>query len=112
MPKIIPDRDDTFETNSLNAPLMGLLMEYIYSEGVFDPAKRVPILVLRSGEDTYTTSANTGPVTVEGLSFIDGIIRQFNSQSRSFNLRQYGRDSPRRPCQGLEPPAGSRHGHK
>jgi len=60
-----------FETNSLNAPLMGLLMEYIYREGVFDPAKRVPILVLRSGEDTYAASANTGPVTVEGLSFID-----------------------------------------
>ena len=60
-----------FETNSLNAPLIGLLMEYIYREGVYDPAKRVPILVLRSGEDTYAASANTGPVTVEGLSFPD-----------------------------------------
>ena len=60
-----------FETNSLNAPLIGLLMEYIYREGVYDPAKRVPILVLRSGEDTYAASASTGPVTVEGLSFID-----------------------------------------
>jgi hypothetical protein len=60
-----------FETNSLNAPLIGLLMEYIYREGVYDPAKRVPILVLRSGEDTYAAGANTGPVTVEGLSFPD-----------------------------------------
>jgi hypothetical protein len=60
-----------FETNSLNAPLIALLMEYMYREGVYDPAKRVPILVLRSGEDTYAASAATGPVTVEGLSFAD-----------------------------------------
>jgi hypothetical protein len=60
-----------FETNSLNAPFIGLLMEYIYREGVYDQAKRVPILVLRSGEDTYAASAGSGPVTVEGLSFAD-----------------------------------------
>ena len=69
-----------FETNSLNAPLMGLLMEYIYREGVYDPAKRVPILVLRSGEDTYAASANTGPVTVEGLSFPDNYSSDLTGQ--------------------------------
>jgi hypothetical protein len=60
-----------FETSSLNAPFISLLMEYIYREGVYDPAKRVPILVLRSGEDTYAASAHTGPVTMEGWSFVD-----------------------------------------
>lgn len=61
----------TFETNSLNAPLAALLLEYIYREGVFDQAKRVPLLVVRGGEDTYAASASTGPVTVEGLTFAD-----------------------------------------
>ncbi len=58
-----------FETNSLNAPLAALLLEYIYREGVYDQGKRVPLLVVRGGEDTYAASANTGPVTVEGLTF-------------------------------------------
>jgi hypothetical protein len=69
----------TFETNSLNAPLIALLMEYIYREGVYEPAKRVPILVLRSGEDTYAASAASGPVTVEGLSFADDYSNDLNA---------------------------------
>jgi hypothetical protein len=68
-----------FETNSLNAPLIALLMEYIYREGVYDTSKRVPILVLRSGEDTYAASAATGPVTVEGLSFADDYSNDLNA---------------------------------
>ena len=60
-----------FELNSLHAPLAALLLEYIYREGVYDPEKRVPILVVRGGEDTYAASACTGPVTIEGLSFAD-----------------------------------------
>lgn len=60
-----------FEINSLHAPLAALLLEYIYREGVYDPAKRVPLLVVRGGEDTYAAAADTGEVVVEGLSFAD-----------------------------------------
>lgn len=63
--------DMVFEINSLHAPLAALLLEYIYREGVYDPAKRVPLLVVRGGEDTYAAAADTGPVTVQGLTFAD-----------------------------------------
>lgn len=63
--------DMKFEINSLNAPLAALLLEYIYREGVYDQGKRVPLLVVRGGEDTYAASANSGPVSVEGLTFAD-----------------------------------------
>jgi hypothetical protein len=59
------------EVNSKFAPLMGLLLEYIFREGYYDPARRVPILSARSGEDTYAVSAASGPVAVECLSFPD-----------------------------------------
>ncbi|HAY21829.1 MAG TPA: hypothetical protein DCY27_06615 [Desulfobacterales bacterium] len=61
----------SFEVNSLHAPLAALLLEYIYREGAYEPAKRIPILVVRGGEDTYAASAFTGPVTVEGLTYPD-----------------------------------------
>jgi len=59
------------EVNSKFAPLMGLLLEYIFREGWYDPARRVPLLNVRAGEDTYAVSASSGPVTVECLSFPD-----------------------------------------
>ena len=68
-----------FEINSLHAPLAALLLEYIYREGVYEPAKRVPILVVRGGEDTYAAAADSGPVSVEGLSFADEIGGDLNA---------------------------------
>ncbi len=60
-----------FEINSKFAPLAGLLLEYIFREGWYDPAKRLPLMTVRGGEDTYAASAGTGPVTAECLSFPD-----------------------------------------
>jgi hypothetical protein len=59
------------EANSKFAPLAGLLLEYIFREGWYDPSRRVPLLSVRMGEDTYAVSAAPGPVTVECLSFAD-----------------------------------------
>jgi len=59
------------EVNSRFAPLAGLFLEYIFREGWYDANKRVPILVLRAGEDTWAVSASQGPVTAECLSFPD-----------------------------------------
>lgn len=60
-----------FEVNSKFAPLVGLLLEYLFREGWYDPARRVPLLSVRGGEDTYAVSATGGPVTAECLSFPD-----------------------------------------
>ncbi len=57
--------------NSKFAPLAGLLLEYIFREGYYDPAKRLPLLVARGGEDTYAVSARTAPGAAECLSFPD-----------------------------------------
>lgn len=70
-----------FEINSLNAPLAALLLEYIYREGVYHQEKRVPLLVVRGGEDTYAACAHTGPVTVEGLSFPDDYSGDLTAQT-------------------------------
>ncbi len=59
------------EVNSKFAPLVGLLIEYIFREGWYDPSLRVPLLSLRMGEDTYAVSNASGPVAVECLSFPD-----------------------------------------
>lgn len=58
-----------FEVNSRFAPLAALLLEYIFREGWYEPAKRVPLLVVRGGEDTYAVSLRAGPGAVESLSF-------------------------------------------
>jgi hypothetical protein len=60
-----------FEVNSKFAPLAALLLEYIFREGYYDPAKRLPLLTVRGGEDTFAVSAHTAPVTAECLSFPD-----------------------------------------
>ena len=60
-----------FEVNSRFAPLAALFLEYIFREGYYDPAKRVPLLVVRSGEDSFAASAASGPVEAECLSFTD-----------------------------------------
>lgn len=60
-----------FEINSRFAPLAALLLEYIFREGWYEPAKRVPLLVVRGGEDTYAAPAYGGPVTAQVLSFPD-----------------------------------------
>jgi hypothetical protein len=59
------------EVNSRFAPLAGLLFEFIFREGWYDPSRRVPLLSVRMGEDTYAVSAASGPVTTECLSFPD-----------------------------------------
>jgi len=59
------------EVNSKFAPLAALLLEYIFREGLYDPARRLPLLVVRAGEDTYAVSAASPPVAVECLSFPD-----------------------------------------
>jgi hypothetical protein len=60
-----------FEINSRFAPLAALFLEYLFREGWYEPAKRIPLVVVRSGEDTYAASAYTGPVQAECLSFPD-----------------------------------------
>jgi hypothetical protein len=59
------------EVNSKFAPFAALLLEYIFREGYYEMAKRVPLLAVRGGEDTYAASAASGPVAVECLSFAD-----------------------------------------
>jgi hypothetical protein len=60
------------EVNSKFAPLVALLLEYIFREGWYDGTRRVPLLSLRMGEDTYAVSAAaSGPITVECLTFPD-----------------------------------------
>ncbi len=60
-----------FEINSKFAPLVGLLLEYIFREGYYDVSRRVPLLVVRGGEDTFAAHNGSGPVTAECLSFPD-----------------------------------------
>jgi hypothetical protein len=60
------------EVNSKFAPLAGLLLEYIFQEGWYDGTRRLPLLSVRMGEDTYAVSAaGSGPVTAECLTFPD-----------------------------------------
>ena len=59
------------EINSKFAPLAALLLEYIFREGWYDPARRLPLLTVRAGEDTYAVSAASGPVTAECLTYPD-----------------------------------------
>ena len=60
-----------FEINSKFAPLVSLLLEYIFREGYYDPARRVALMTVRGGEDTFAVSAYTAPVVAECLSFPD-----------------------------------------
>ncbi len=60
-----------FEVHSKFAPLAALLLEYIFREGWYEPDKRLPLMVIRGGEDTYAASAYSGPVTADCLSFPD-----------------------------------------
>lgn len=59
------------EINSKFAPLVGLLLEYIFREGLYDVSRRVPLLVVRGGEDTFAARAGSAPVAAECLSFPD-----------------------------------------
>lgn len=60
------------EINSKFAPVAALLLEYIFREGWYDPSRRVPLLVVRGGEDTFAVRAGaSGPVVAECLSFPD-----------------------------------------
>jgi hypothetical protein len=60
------------EVNRKFAPLAALLLEYIFREGWYDGARRLPLLSVRMGEDTYAVSAAaSGPITVECLTFPD-----------------------------------------
>ncbi len=60
-----------FEVNSKFAPLAALLLEYVFRDGYYDPAKRVPLISVHGGEDTYAASARSGPVIAECLTFPD-----------------------------------------
>ncbi|MCL4501147.1 MAG: hypothetical protein M1438_04745 [Deltaproteobacteria bacterium] len=59
------------EVNSKFAPLAGIFLEYIFREGYYDPAKRVPLMSVHGGEDTYAVSCRGVPVAAECLSFPD-----------------------------------------
>jgi hypothetical protein len=59
------------EVNSRFAPLAALFLEYIFREGWYDVNRRVPLLVVRIAEDTWSVSAHRGPVVAECLSFPD-----------------------------------------
>ncbi len=60
-----------FEINSKFAPLVGLLLEYAFREGYYDPTKRLPLMSVRGGEDTYAVSDRSAPIVAECLSFPD-----------------------------------------
>jgi hypothetical protein len=60
-----------FEVNSKFAPLAALLLEYIFREGWYEPDRRLPLMVVRGGEDTYAASAYSPPVVADCLSFPD-----------------------------------------
>ncbi|OPX20095.1 MAG: hypothetical protein BZ151_05710 [Desulfobacca sp. 4484_104] len=70
----------SFELNSLHAPFAALLIAYIFREGIYQPEKRLPLLVVRGGEDTYAASAYSGPVTVDCLTFPDEEGRSLECQ--------------------------------
>jgi hypothetical protein len=59
------------EVSSKFAPLAALLLGYIFREGYYDASRRVPLLVVRGGEDTFSVRAGSGPVAAECLSFPD-----------------------------------------
>jgi hypothetical protein len=59
------------EVNSKFAPIAALLLEYIFREGWYDLSRRVPLLVVRGGEDTFAVRLGSGPVAAECLSFPD-----------------------------------------
>ncbi len=87
------------EINSRFAPLAALLLEYIFREGYYDASRRVPLLVVRGGEDTYAASARSEPVAAECLSYSDDegsslaatvAVCRFNNLSEIY----HGRHSP------------------
>ena len=93
-----PERTQV-EVNSKFAPLAALFLEYIFREGWYDPARRIPLVVVRSGEDTYAASAYSGPVEAECLSFPDDHGDNLTAQvirKRFDNLAEihHGRHSP------------------
>lgn len=69
-PRYRPERLQV-EVNSRFAPLAALFLEYIFREGWYDVNKRVPLVVVRIAEDTWSVSARGGPVLAECLSFPD-----------------------------------------
>ncbi len=87
------------EVNSRFAPLVALFLEYIFREGWYDANRRVPILVLRIGEDTWSVSAFKGPMSAECLSFPDKESASFDGvviQGRYDSLAElhHGRHVP------------------
>jgi hypothetical protein len=88
-----------FEVNSRFAPLAALLLEYIFREGWYEPEKRVPLMVVRVGEDTYAASARGGPVEAECLTFADDFsssldARLVRCRFRSLADLHHGRHAP------------------
>jgi hypothetical protein len=69
-PRYRPERIQA-EVNSRFAPVAALFLEYIFREGWYDVNRRVPLLVVRIAEDTWSVSARGGPVVAECLSFSD-----------------------------------------
>jgi hypothetical protein len=65
-----PERTQV-EVNSRFAPLVAMFLEYIFREGWYDVNRRVPLVVVRIAEDTWSASAHRGPVMAECLSFPD-----------------------------------------
>ena len=59
----------TFETLRWYAPFAYLLCEAIFREGWFDVNRRVPILAIRSGEDSYAADPRQKPGTIPCFDF-------------------------------------------
>ena len=100
------------EVNSKFAPLAALLLEYIFREGWYDPSKRLPLLAVRMGEDTYAVSAASGS-GIGGMPELSRPRRGLHGGHRGpMLLCQPGGNLPRPPRPGLQPPPGPGHGHQ
>jgi hypothetical protein len=59
----------TFETSRGFAPFAYLLLDAIFREGWLDPSRRVPILSVRSGEDSYAADPRPASGTIPCFDF-------------------------------------------
>lgn len=63
----------TFETSRYYAPFAYLFFQYIFREGMANYRKRVPIVSVRSGEDTYAAVRRAAPQPISCVEFPDEV---------------------------------------
>jgi len=59
----------TFETFRWHAPFAYLLFDFVFREGWLNPAKRVPVVSVRCGEDTYAAAPRARAGTIPCFDF-------------------------------------------